>query len=79
MTRVQTPQASSTSNQGATPGWVSFVGSGPGDPGLLTLRGAWDRVRQDPVLKFLVVGVSAYGMSTYSACPPTHPPMSTYP
>ena len=32
--------------------------------GLLTLRGAWDRVRQDPVLKFLVVAVTAYGMST---------------
>ncbi|MBK6623104.1 MAG: cytochrome-c oxidase, cbb3-type subunit I [Saprospirales bacterium] len=33
--------------------------------GLLTLRGAWDRVRQDPVLKFLVVAVTAYGMSTF--------------
>jgi len=32
--------------------------------GLLTLRGAWDRVRQDPVLKFFVVAVSAYGMVT---------------
>lgn len=32
--------------------------------GLLTLRGAWDRVRQDPVLKFMVVGVTAYGMAT---------------
>ena len=32
--------------------------------GLLTLRGAWDRVRQDPVLKFMVVAVTAYGMST---------------
>ena len=32
--------------------------------GLLTLRGAWDKVRQDPVLKFLVVAVTAYGMST---------------
>jgi cytochrome c oxidase cbb3-type subunit I/II len=32
--------------------------------GLLTLRGAWDRVRQDPILKFMVVAVSAYGMST---------------
>ncbi|HRP70460.1 MAG TPA: cytochrome-c oxidase, cbb3-type subunit I, partial [Turneriella sp.] len=31
--------------------------------GLLTLRGAWDRVRQDPILKFLIVGVTAYGMS----------------
>ncbi|MEM8894427.1 MAG: cytochrome-c oxidase, cbb3-type subunit I, partial [Bacteroidota bacterium] len=33
--------------------------------GLLTLRGAWDRVREDPVLKFLVVAVTAYGMSTF--------------
>jgi cytochrome c oxidase cbb3-type subunit I/II len=32
--------------------------------GLLTLRGAWDRVRNDPILKFMVVAVSAYGMST---------------
>ena len=32
--------------------------------GLLTLRGAWDKVRQDPVLKFMVVAVTAYGMST---------------
>jgi len=32
--------------------------------GLLTLRGAWDKVRRDPVLKFLVVAITAYGMST---------------
>lgn len=32
--------------------------------GLLTLRGAWDRVREDPVLKFFVVALTAYGMST---------------
>lgn len=32
--------------------------------GLLTLRGAWDRVREDPVLKFMVVAVTAYGMTT---------------
>ena len=32
--------------------------------GLLTLRGAWERVRQDPVLKFMVVAVTAYGMAT---------------
>ena len=32
--------------------------------GLLTLRGAWDKVREDPVLKFMVVGVTAYGMAT---------------
>ena len=33
--------------------------------GLLTLRGAWDRVRTDPILKFMVVAVSFYGMSTF--------------
>ncbi|MEM1124439.1 MAG: cytochrome-c oxidase, cbb3-type subunit I, partial [Bacteroidota bacterium] len=32
--------------------------------GLLTLRGAWDRVRTDPVLKFMVVAITAYGMAT---------------
>jgi cytochrome c oxidase cbb3-type subunit I/II len=32
--------------------------------GLLTLRGSWDKVRQDPVLKFMVVAVTAYGMAT---------------
>jgi cytochrome c oxidase cbb3-type subunit I/II len=33
--------------------------------GLLTLRGAWDKVRTDPVLKFLAAGVTFYGMSTF--------------
>lgn len=33
--------------------------------GLLTLRGAWDKVREDVVLKFLVVALTAYGMSTF--------------
>ncbi|MCB0496613.1 MAG: cytochrome-c oxidase, cbb3-type subunit I [Cyclobacteriaceae bacterium] len=33
--------------------------------GLMTLRGAWDRVREDPILKFMVVAVTAYGMSTF--------------
>ncbi len=32
--------------------------------GLLTLRGAWDKVRVDPVLKMMVVAVTAYGMAT---------------
>lgn len=32
--------------------------------GLLTLRGAWDKVRQDPMLKFMVVAITAYGMAT---------------
>ncbi len=33
--------------------------------GLLTLRGVWDKVREEPVLKFMVVAVTAYGMSTF--------------
>jgi cytochrome c oxidase cbb3-type subunit I/II len=32
--------------------------------GLMTLRGAWDKVREEPVLKFFVVAVTAYGMAT---------------
>jgi len=32
--------------------------------GLLTLRGAWDKVRTDPILKFFVVAITAYGMAT---------------
>jgi len=41
------------------PSWGGMVN------GLLTLRGAWDKVRFDPVLKFMVVAVTAYGMSTF--------------
>ena len=41
------------------PSWGGMVS------GLLTLRGAWDRVREDPVLKFMVIGVTAYGMTTF--------------
>jgi cytochrome c oxidase cbb3-type subunit I/II len=33
--------------------------------GLLTLRGAWDKLRADPVLKFFAAGVTFYGMSTF--------------
>lgn len=33
--------------------------------GLLTLRGAWDKVREDVVLKFMVVALTAYGMATF--------------
>jgi len=33
--------------------------------GLFTLRGAWDKVREDPILKFFVVGVTCYGMATF--------------
>ena len=40
------------------PSWGGMIN------GLLTLRGAWDRVRTDPVLKFFVVAITFYGMST---------------
>ena len=33
--------------------------------GLLTLRGVWDKVREEPVLKFMVAAVTAYGMATF--------------
>lgn len=33
--------------------------------GLLTLRGAWDKVREDVILKFMVVAVTCYGMATF--------------
>ena len=33
--------------------------------GLLTLRGAWDKLRTDPVIKFFIAGVTFYGMATF--------------
>lgn len=33
--------------------------------GLLTLRGAWDKVAKDPILKFFVVALTCYGMATF--------------
>lgn len=41
------------------PSWGGMIN------GLLTLRGAWDKVRDDVVLKFMVVAVTAYGMATF--------------
>lgn len=41
------------------PSWGGMIN------GLLTLRGAWDKVREDPTLKFMVVGITAYGMATF--------------
>ena len=41
------------------PSWGGMIN------GLLTLRGAWDKVREDVVLKFMVVAVTAYGMATF--------------
>lgn len=58
------------------PGWAQALGTtfsialiapswGGMLNGLLTLRGAWDKVRENPVLKFLVVAVTCYGMATF--------------
>ncbi len=33
--------------------------------GILTLSGAWDKLRTDPVLRFLITAVAFYGMSTF--------------
>jgi cytochrome c oxidase cbb3-type subunit 1 len=33
--------------------------------GIMTLSGAWHKLRTDPILKFLVVSLSFYGMSTF--------------
>ena len=41
------------------PSWGGMIN------GLLTLRGAWDKVRTSPVLKFMVVAITGYGMSTF--------------
>ncbi len=41
------------------PSWGGMVN------GLFTLRGAWEKLRDDPILKFLVVAVTYYGMSTF--------------
>ncbi len=59
----------------AIPGWAQALGTtfsialiapswGGMLNGLLTLRGAWDKVRENPVLKFFVVAVTCYGMAT---------------
>jgi len=41
------------------PSWAGMLN------GLLTIRGAWDKLRTDPVLKFFAVAVTFYGMSTF--------------
>lgn len=41
------------------PSWGGMIN------GLLTLRGAWDKLRTDAILKFFVVGITFYGMSTF--------------
>ena len=60
----------------ALPGWVQALGTGFSVMliapswggmlnGLLTLRGAWDKVRENPILKFFVVAITIYGMATF--------------
>jgi len=41
------------------PSWGGMIN------GMMTLSGAWHKLRQDPILKFLVVSLSFYGMSTF--------------
>jgi len=41
------------------PSWAGMLN------GLLTLRGAWDKLRTDPVIKFFAVAVTFYGMATF--------------
>ncbi|SFT07603.1 cytochrome-c oxidase, cbb3-type subunit I [Sphingobacterium wenxiniae] len=41
------------------PSWGGMIN------GLLTLRGAWDKVRTEPMLKFMVVALTCYGMATF--------------
>ncbi len=33
--------------------------------GIMTLSGAWHKLRHDPILRFLIVSLSFYGMSTF--------------
>jgi cytochrome c oxidase cbb3-type subunit I/II len=60
----------------ALPGWLQTLGMtfslmlwapswGGMLNGLLTLRGAWHKLRTDPVLKFMAAGVTFYGMATF--------------
>ncbi|MBS3998978.1 MAG: cytochrome-c oxidase, cbb3-type subunit I [Desulfobulbaceae bacterium] len=60
----------------STPDWVQSLGTvfsimliapswGGMINGLLTLRGVWDKVREDPILKFMVVAITAYGMAVF--------------
>jgi cytochrome c oxidase cbb3-type subunit 1 len=41
------------------PSWGGMIN------GLMTLAGAWDKLRTDPVLRFMVAAVGFYGMSTF--------------
>ena len=41
------------------PSWGGMIN------GMMTLSGAWHKLRTDPILKFLIVSLSFYGMSTF--------------
>ncbi len=41
------------------PSWGGMIN------GIMTLSGAWDKLRTDPVMRFLIVALSFYGMSTF--------------
>jgi cytochrome c oxidase cbb3-type subunit I len=41
------------------PSWGGMIN------GIMTLSGAWDKLRTDPILKFMIVSLSFYGMSTF--------------
>ena len=41
------------------PSWGGMIN------GIMTLSGAWEKLRTDPVLRFLIVSISFYGMSTF--------------
>ena len=41
------------------PSWGGMIN------GLMTLQGAWDKLRTDPILRMLVVAVGFYGMATF--------------
>lgn len=60
----------------ALPDWIQSVGAafsivllapswGGMINGIMTLSGAWQKLRHDPILKFLIVSLSFYGMSTF--------------
>lgn len=60
----------------ALPGWTQSLGMamslillapswGGMINGIMTLSGAWEKLRSDPILRFLIVSISFYGMSTF--------------
>ncbi|MBM4181081.1 MAG: cytochrome-c oxidase, cbb3-type subunit I [Betaproteobacteria bacterium] len=60
----------------ALPDWASTLGAtfsimlllpswGGMINGIMTLSGAWDKLRTDPIMRFMIVALSFYGMSTF--------------